>query len=156
MPHFRRVGSLKVSTYVLAFCKLQSTANVGVQMILALPRQIDPFQTWELCPGVWGDPQRLQNLQLPLRLPRSLISLGVEVWGAAFLTWHSCLLSLEHYLNRTVFKVSPGCKHSVAKTQGRLCDCHSSVGTFVLGPVFIFHWNHVVVSAGIFFYFLWY
>ena len=102
MPHFRRVGSLKVSMYMLTFCIPQSTAQIKVQIPLAILRQTDASQAERCAPESEEAQGRASSISL-YALPAASSPWGGSV-GAAVLTWHSCLLSLRHCLNGTVFK----------------------------------------------------
>ena len=145
MPHFRRVGSLKVSMYMLTFCIPQSTAQIKVQIPLAILRQTDASQAERCAPE--SEETQSRSSSISLYAPPAASSPWGGSVGAAVLTWHSCLLSLRHCLN------GPDVSILLLKNQWKF---HSSTGIFVLGAVFIFHWHHVVISPGILFYFLKY
>lgn len=78
MPHFRRVGSLKVSAYVLTFCILQGTAQIRVQITLAVPRQTDALQTGRCAAESEGTHSRASSISGPCP---ELHLLGVGAWG---------------------------------------------------------------------------
>ena len=77
-PHFRRVGSLKVSAYVLTFYIPQSAAQIRVQITLAVPRQTDALQAGRRAAESEGMHSHASSISGP---SPGLHLLGVEAWG---------------------------------------------------------------------------
>lgn len=80
MPHFRRVGSLKVSAYVLTFCISQSAAQIRVQITLAVLRQTDALQAGRRAAESEGTHSRVSSISVPAR---SFVFLGWKRGGSS-------------------------------------------------------------------------
>lgn len=84
MPHFRRVGSVKVSVYMLTFSIPQSTAQIQVQITLAILRQTDTLQAARCALESEETQSRTSSISL-YALPGASSPWGGSV-GAALLT----------------------------------------------------------------------